>query len=72
MYFVVNSCDGRRRILTFTTHSGQYSGDQIRYVEVAMKVVDLVVAQRKHVVIRIKGVLQDEGCPQNQSSRAVK
>ena len=54
MYFVVNSCDGRRRILTFTTHSGRYSGDQIRYVEVATKAVDFVVAQRKRVIIRMK------------------
>ena len=43
IYFVVNSCDGRRRILTFTTRSGRYSGDQIRYVEVATKAVDFVV-----------------------------
>ncbi len=54
MYFVVDSCDGRQRILTFTTRTGRYSGDQIRYVEVATKAVDFVVAQRKHVVIRMK------------------
>ena len=54
MYFVVDSCDGRRRILTFRTHSGQYSGDQIRYVEVATKAVDFVVAQRKRMIIRMK------------------
>ena len=53
-YFVVNSCDVRRRVLTFTTRSGRYSGDQIRYVEVATKAVDFVVAQRKRVDIRMK------------------
>ncbi len=54
MYFIVDSCERTRRNLTFTTRTGRYSGDQIRYVEVATKAVDFVVAQRKHVVIRMK------------------
>ena len=54
MYFVVDTCDGRQRILTFTTRSGQYSGNQIRYVEVATKAVDFVVVQRKSAIIRMK------------------
>ena len=71
IYFVVNSCDGRRRILTFTTRSGRYSGDQIRYVEVATKAVDFVIcAEEACGYPDERGVLQDEGRPKNQSSRA--
>ena len=55
MYFVVDSCDGRQRISTFTTCSGRYSGDQIRYVEVATKVVNFVVTQRKEEIRMKRG-----------------